>query len=333
MTLVTAVVSGVFVLCIIYLYVDCAHPIRYRSTTLETCPEGAIVTVLPGGRLGSLIWEYASAWALSKYLPGNRTFYSRKYITNRLNNVFETIDTPVVEGIPKDCSCCASVNFSAFTDHYTNFVDFDNVILSRYSMLVEHVVKQMDHLRKHLVYRKVYLDHAHDTIKRVEEIYLWNNPTFEDNLTYVGVHIRRTDYPAFLKLYNLPTVRVDFYKLCIEYFRNRTDLGRSVFLIVTDDPYWVYDNIIPVENNEYDDLHLVSRGNITTPAFDLALLSMCNHSIIDYGSCGYWGAVYAGGVTLVSNVSYKYAKDILKNYDNWHFVDVNSDGSLTLNTE
>ena len=208
---------------------------------------------------------------LSKYLPGNRTFYSRTYIAKRLNGVFEEVDTPVVEGMPPNCACCFGENFTAFTDHYTNFVVFHdvythtnvtkNVVLSRYSMLIEHVVKQIDQLRRHLVYRKEYLDHARDTIRRVGDVFASEDNIPKETLTYVGVHVRRTDYLSFLKTYELPEVSVGFYKLCIEYFRARKDLGRSVFLIVSDDPQWVDDNLI---SEEHDDLYLVSRGNVKT---------------------------------------------------------------------
>ena len=37
------------------------------------------------------------------------------------------------------------------------------------------------------------------------------------------------------------------------------------------------------------------------PSFDLAVLSSCSHSIIDYGSFSFWAAYLAGGRTIVAD--------------------------------
>ena len=36
-----------------------------------------------------------------------------------------------------------------------------------------------------------------------------------------------------------------------------------------------------------------------SPSSDMALMAYCNHSIIDYGSYGVWGAVLAGGEVVI----------------------------------
>ena len=45
---------------------------------------------------------------------------------------------------------------------------------------------------------------------------------------------------------------------------------------------------------------------------DLALASSCNHSIIDVGSYGFWGAYLAGGETIyphiVTTSEYRFSK-------------------------
>jgi hypothetical protein len=56
---------------------------------------------------------------------------------------------------------------------------------------------------------------------------------------------------------------------------------------------------------------------------DLALLSQANHSIMTYGTFGMWGALLAGGSTLVSRDHLKNipTKDIFDaNLDNWEFI-------------
>jgi galactoside 2-L-fucosyltransferase 1/2 len=48
-----------------------------------------------------------------------------------------------------------------------------------------------------------------------------------------------------------------------------------------------------------------------SPTSDMALMSACNHSIIDYGSYGVWGAALAGGDVVTP-------QHITQNYD-WQF--------------
>ena len=46
---------------------------------------------------------------------------------------------------------------------------------------------------------------------------------------------------------------------------------------------------------------MCKKYGIPPQYFDLSVLSHCNHSIIDYGTFGFWSAYLAGGITLVAN--------------------------------
>ena len=59
------------------------------------------------------------------------------------------------------------------------------------------------------------------------------------------------------------------------------------------------------------------------PGIDLALLSLANHSIISHGSFGMWGALLAGGDTLVSanHLTSIWTKEIFDGQlQNWEFI-------------
>lgn len=83
-----------------------------RSTESLECPPGAIVTTLDDGRLGNLAWEYASVWALAKYLPCHRTPYSTGLINRFLNQIFENVSLTAVDALPRDCRCFSYGNIS-----------------------------------------------------------------------------------------------------------------------------------------------------------------------------------------------------------------------------
>jgi galactoside 2-L-fucosyltransferase 1/2 len=57
-----------------------------------------------------------------------------------------------------------------------------------------------------------------------------------------------------------------------------------------------------------------------SPAQDLAIMAACNHSIIDYGTYGMWGAILAGGDTFVYNLGKDGAVKMASLLPNWHIV-------------
>jgi galactoside 2-L-fucosyltransferase 1/2 len=57
-----------------------------------------------------------------------------------------------------------------------------------------------------------------------------------------------------------------------------------------------------------------------SPAQDLAIMAACNHSIIDYGTYGVWGAILAGGDTFVYNLQNGGAFTLAIFLPNWHIV-------------
>ena len=56
---------------------------------------------------------------------------------------------------------------------------------------------------------------------------------------------------------------------------------------------------------------------------DMALLSMANHSIMTYGTFGMWGALLAGGETLMpkSHVQTRESSEVIKaRLPGWRFI-------------
>ena len=75
---------------------------------------------------------------------------------------------------------------------------------------------------------------------------------------------------------------------------------RVQFLVVTDDSKWVTENLSP---NLVEKKDTMTRVNVTvckgnSAGHDLAILSMCDHTIISTGTYGWWGAWLAKGTTI-----------------------------------
>lgn len=63
-----------------------------------------------------------------------------------------------------------------------------------------------------------------------------------------------------------------------------------------------------------------SEANGKGAGQDLAVLAACNHSIIDYGTFGSFGAILAGGETVVYNISAFVSTHIAEVLPHWHVM-------------
>jgi galactoside 2-L-fucosyltransferase 1/2 len=92
-------------------------------------------------------------------------------------------------------------------------------------------------------------------------------------------------------------------------FRNK--YRRVLFVVLSDDPEWC-------ERELHGDDVVVMKTN--SPAQDLAIMAACNHSIIDYGTYGVWGAILSGGDTFIYNLTNTGAFALASLLPNWYIV-------------
>ena len=98
------------------------------------------------------------------------------------------------------------------------------------------------------------------------------------NITYVGVHVRRTDYIGYLKRkYNYSPGEKDYILRHMNVFQNK--YKRVIFVVLSDHPKWCESEI------RCNDVVMMKTNS---PVHYLAIMAACNHSIIDYGTYGVW---------------------------------------------
>ena len=136
--------------------------------------------------------------------------------------------------------------------------------------------------------------------------------------------MRRTDYLSFIEeRFRGSGVDEKFFLFCIEEFL-REDPG-SVFLVTSDDIDWCKEHLT------HQRILFPTFPNTTLqPAvLDFTLLTQTNHSIYDYGSFAFWGAVLAGGRTRLAGGYSRVQHSILQSLhrypiQDWTVVDVKS---------
>ncbi|GFY75724.1 galactoside 2-alpha-L-fucosyltransferase 3 [Trichonephila inaurata madagascariensis] len=143
-----------------------------------------------------------------------------------------------------------------------------------------------------------FFDHVREQIRKEfqfsEEVQLYARQVLEKanfhllpNPTYVGIHVRRGDYEKrWLNIYKGLAVNMEFFQKAMEYFRNKYQ--SVIFLVVSDDRPWCIENLS-------GPLGVYVTEKAPTPVHDLAVLAHCNHTVMTYGTYGFWGAYLAGG--------------------------------------
>jgi galactoside 2-L-fucosyltransferase 1/2 len=113
------------------------------------------------------------------------------------------------------------------------------------------------------------------------------------NRTLIGVHIRRGD---FLDKEHLGFVISSISYISRGFLFFSRKYPDSTFIIVSDDKKWCRINIA-------DSVNKIVAPDTLTPSEDMALLTLCQHSLITTGTFGWWAATLTGG-TVVCDKSY-----------------------------
>lgn len=107
--------------------------------------------------------------------------------------------------------------------------------------------------------------------------------------TFVGVHVRRGDRVAirhFRKRYSVASE--GYLRKAMDYFRQKYDDVH--FVVCSDSMKWCNKTL----GGQKDVTFSLTRRHGT----DLAILSLCNHTVFTVGTFGWWAAWLAGGTAV-----------------------------------
>lgn len=181
--------------------------------------------------------------------------------------------------------------------------------MSRHAAYWSLILVWLDDIRREFTFKPCLRIYAEKVLKRVAEKFNLSSPT------YVSVHIRRTDYVDYLwqKLKTRPAP-VSYYLSAMDYFADK--YSNVVFVVTSDNITWCKYNL----RSKRHRISFVSDNDGKGPGKDLAVLSACNHSIIDYGTYGSFGAILAAGETVVYNVTTYFSTLIADVLPNWRIM-------------
>ena len=279
-------------------------PVKVPLFWKHHCPKDGIVTVAQGGRLGNQMWEYASTWAVARR-TGLEPYVPR-CIRKVLDEVFEDLSIPPLGYVSHCPAKWDSVIRSPELWSYTN----QSILLPRFAVLPELVLTWPDDIRHEFRFKQRLVRASQKILETAS--HLINSSA----LVYVGIHVRRTDYHDYLwRTHRMFLASVTFFNEAMNYFRRKYP-SNVAFLVVSDDPGWCRRNLLKGNN----DVFVVSKAGVTSPGQDLAVMASCNHSIIDYGTFGVWGAILANGETILYNISKHSSIRVSELLPDWHVL-------------
>lgn len=167
----------------------------------------------------------------------------------------------------------------------------------------------LDDVRREFTFKPSLRLYAEKVLRHVAERFNLSSPT------YVSVHVRRTDYIDYLwqKMKTRPAP-VSYYLSAMNYFADK--YSDVIFIITSDNITWCKYNLRSARYH----INYVSDNDGKGPGKDLAILAACNHSIIDYGTYGSFGAILAAGETVVYNVTAYFSTLMADVLPNWRIM-------------
>ena len=275
-----------------------------RGTVRTPLKSSRFIHVKLRGGLGNQLWIYSTTYGLAKRTGRIPIICGR----STLNQLFPNL----TYAIQPEAKCRKLVGTKTVQE--TNTMHYDMNILEILSSPTEVVF-----LCCYLQNRGYFYDYTSDLRKefRIHPKYvhaaqnlLWKvisgkparnitNTTQlasrgprdrDDPPVYIGIHVRRGE------LHARPDFRTPdkaYFTRAISYFRSNYT-GRAIFIVVTEDLPWCHANL-PHDK----DVFFVPRRPFVE---HFTLLTLCNHTVMSFGTFSYWAAWLAGGdVTYFTN--------------------------------
>ncbi|XP_073512106.1 galactoside alpha-(1,2)-fucosyltransferase 2-like [Phyllobates terribilis] len=239
-------------------------------------------TIEPIGRLGNLMGEYATLYALAK-LNGHKAYVMPEMYWP-LSNVFK-ITLPMLD--QQKFRQIDWINFPLhdwMSPEYKE-IDFDFVQLLGYPCSWTFYEEVKDEILREFTF--------HDNIKEEANNYLSRLQEGRGNVIFVGIHVRRGDYLTIMpNVWKGVVADKQYLQTAMDYFRKKYQ--NPLFIVASNGMDWCKENI----NTTLGDVHFSGDGEESSPIHDFALLVHCNHTIMTIGTFGYWAGYLSRGETI-----------------------------------
>ncbi|XP_068099105.1 galactoside alpha-(1,2)-fucosyltransferase 2-like [Hyperolius riggenbachi] len=239
-------------------------------------------TIEPIGRLGNLMGEYATLYALAKLNGHKASLYPDMH--RELSRIFK-ISLPVISQWDLEQIPWVNLVLHDWMSPEYKGIRYDYVKLAGYPCSWTFY----NHIREEIIKEFTF----HDSIKNDANECLSRVQQGRGQATFIGIHVRRGDYVSIMpNVWRGVLADKQYLLSAMNYFRDK--YKNPMFIVTSNDMVWCKENI----NAVLGDVHFAGDGEESSPARDFALLVHCNHTIMTIGTFGYWAGYLAGGETI-----------------------------------
>ncbi|XP_071142426.1 galactoside alpha-(1,2)-fucosyltransferase 1-like [Mytilus edulis] len=248
--------------------------------------KGLICPILQGG-LGNRLFQFSTAFAAAMSKDMDVLIPSKAQIRQVFEiNVKYTNISDFCKGFPKVLDKASPTYNSTLLE----FSPSSQIQLGYGLQSWKYFYKYDKQLRKQLTFRKHIKDAAEQEINKILQK---RNIKSRQNITLVGVHIRRGDKVGNNDGFNIATP--EYLNRSVNYYVTKYKF--VLFIVISDGMKWSKDNMpshVPIE--------YVSLGKRD---LDMATVVACDHTIMTIGTFGWW-------IGYLTNGEVVYLKDAAK---------------------
>eukprot|EP00090_Calanus_glacialis_P012604 TRINITY_DN21200_c0_g1_i1.p1 TRINITY_DN21200_c0_g1~~TRINITY_DN21200_c0_g1_i1.p1 ORF type:complete len:445 (+),score=115.38 TRINITY_DN21200_c0_g1_i1:200-1336(+) len=180
------------------------------------------------------------------------------------------------------------------------FSAFDKRINETFPM--DEVPGMIDFMIRSFKFKEYFREKSQSILQQISQNFKKNNKKLfkkEKEVTFVGIHNRRTDHLDFQKEGGFIPLEAGYFIEAMEMFRAK--YPRTVFVYVSDDIKWGREKL--KKRVKSKDFYIagslqnqeLAANPMLAAGLDLAVLSACNHTITSYGTYSFWAGFLAGG--------------------------------------
>jgi galactoside 2-L-fucosyltransferase 1/2 len=300
----------------LYFILNYASP-QHQNEELATVNKNTIEIIRPPcvivldttvGRLGDLMFNFASAYGIAKL--HDCSLYLNERITTNLTAVFDInlpnriYQTNLNEMLKRGKLTVRHSECNFFSDLLRpNAVSY--LELRGHWHAFDHFLKNLDAIRYQftftdnvvhsiLPFLKRYIPEVHSVTTGVRFQNLKKHISTKSTVQWIGIHVRRGDILAqesVLFEHTIPSI--DYIKRAMAYFNSRY-VEKTLFFVACDDKAYC-------EQMSHGLTTVQVTPRNYSPAEDLAVLSLCHDTILTGGTFGWWVGVLASGVVVHDN--------------------------------
>ena len=238
--------------------------------------------ISPKARLGNVLFQLASSYALAKDTNSNLMVVDNQYLKIFEDPSFGTVSQKQFENL-NVTQIIANLELTRYVEAFQTLLS-NSLKLSHYLIRYTFLSGCPEEIRQRLHFKQSITDKADQAISKIARIYE-NNDTSKP-VTTVGIHVRQGDLVNRQMMgYKIPDML--YFRKTMKYFKDR--YPNVVFIVATDGKDWVSREMLQPR------VHL---STLERPEEDMALVSRCNHAITSLGTFSWWCGFFNRGTVI-----------------------------------